>query len=552
MRRPGPKLLSLCLLCGAAIAQNTERVIDVTVTSASGRSVYLDRGRSDGLVTGTVVKLYPPGTAMVEVTVRSASRSWSRADLDLGIDLPPVGTRGEARVVPPAAAVDSQQAERPVETPVEHPPWQRELERRDDDQPLLVPTFGQRPDERPMLLHGRLYSSLDWTRDRGDDRGNDYTLGRIGTRIEATNPFSRGGRLLVDAEFNHRRFDSETAATEEDNEGRIEELSYAWGEEDGQPIRYEIGRFHSRAVPEVGLLDGVEGAVTLTPRWRVGAGIGGYPVPFPAEETGEDLGLHLFATYEGERPGDLTARMAFQHTWHRGHPDRDLFIAAAQGRVHERIWLYGMAKVDLYSDSDTRKDTSIQLTEFTGQARYDGSSHGFGATATHFRWPDLERQDYRNLPDELVRDGLVNRLSMDGWWRANETTRVSGRFGLWADQDSNGSSWELASDLDRLFGSAASLHTALFRADGSYNAGPGFRARLRSPINERIYGTLGYGWHRYDVESLLAGTETYTRQYVQMGVQWALDSVDIELDTEVRFGDREDVWALGLFAQYRF
>src|SRR5688572_31391248 len=97
----------------------------VLVTSSSGNSVYLDKGRADGIVEGLDVKLYPDGTTIVGV-VRAVSANSARVEFELGVEIPHIGTPGEVEVPSPTrdeAAGQPAQEPPPARTAPEHPPW---------------------------------------------------------------------------------------------------------------------------------------------------------------------------------------------------------------------------------------------------------------------------------------------------------------------------------------------------------------------------------------------------------------------------------------------
>jgi len=541
-------LATVALAVAVAQEPSQRRVVPVTVTSVSGRTVYLDRGRSDGLRVGTRVRLFPPGVAPLELEVRASSSSSSRVDLLPGMPTPPVGSRGEAEASPTDESPPPTPA-RPA--PAEHAPWTRQEPSRDAQQPLLVPTFSQPPDQRPTMWNGRVYGFSLWNHDNGAGGDADYLLARVGTSIEATNPVGAGGRLRTTAEYDLRHAEVPGRIDDSDGNLRVNQLSYATGTEDWAPAGVEVGRFLPRALPELGLLDGVEGLLKFDGGLRLGAGVGAYPIPYPELTSGDDLGFHVFADVGADRNSGVTAVLGYQKTWHEGTPDRDLLLLRVEGRPGGGFWYYAGAKVDIYTGSDDRKGAGVDLTELVAQGRWDGEDLGVGAGVNHFTWPDLLREEYRNLPDELVQDGRVDRVSTNGWWRVVDGMRLSGRADFWWDQDRDGTAVELAGDVDELFGSGIALYVAGLRSEGSYLSGPGARVRLRKRFGD-VGTTLGWSWLRYDVEGLLSGPESYDRQTVDAGVDWTLGAVDVNLTFERWFGDQQDAWALAIYGQYRF
>lgn len=542
--------LVVIVFAAAGVRAQGTRTVPVSVTAVSGRSIYLDKGRADGLAPGTIVRLFPAGVGPLELEVRSVSSSSARAELRPGQTEPPVGARGEAEV-----AAGSRDAEKAPKTsrarPVDHPPWTRTEDERSPGQPLLVPTFRQRPDERPLDVHGRLFGQGDWSHNSTGEASSDYLLGRVGTRLEGSNVLGQGERVRFAGELSTRQATLSDGPDTHDEVGRIDQLAVAFGTEDWSPYGVEVGRFLSEHLPELGLIDGVEGVARFAGGLRAGGGLASYPRPFPARDTGEDMGAHVFVDYLADADRSLGAGVGFQKTWHDGAPDRDLFLLRVEARPGGGVSLFSTAKVDIYSSSDARKASGLELTEFLGQARLDGERAGIGLQASRFRWPDLKRREYQDLPDVLVRDGRLDRLSLTGWVRPMKSLRLNARADAWRDQARDGTSLEVGGDWFDLLGTDNSLHVALFRSDGSYNSGPGARLRLSRRIGDADV-SLGYRWHRYDVEGLLAGDETFTRQSLSLGADWSAGGLDWSLTAERWFGDREDAYAVSLFTQLRF
>lgn len=527
-----------------------QRTVHVTVTAVSDRSVYLDHGRDVGLQVGMVVQLFAPGAASLDVEVRSVSNSSARAELPPGLPVPPVGTRGEVQVEVAAAAAGGAAVQKP-QGPA-HPPWSRAEAPRAADQPLLVPTFRQSPDQRPATLDGRAFLLEQWNRDGGGDRSSEYLLSRLGVRADATNWLGAAERIRFAGELEDRRLMLPDAPDEEDQHGRLDLLSVALGTEQWAPAGIEVGRFYSQHLPELGLVDGVEVVRRYEGGVRVGGGLGAYPRPFPSRDTGADLGVHGFLDYTADAQRSFAAAVGVQKTWHEGSPDRDLLLFRVEGRPAERVWLLGSAKVDFYSGSDTIKGRGAELTEAFGSARFDASDAGVGLSASHFAWPELKREEYQFLPEDLVRDGEVDRGSLSGWCRPSLWLRLQARADLWRDQDRNGTSFGLDGDLRDVVGDGSSLSLGVFETDGGYSSGPGARATLRAPLAGGSW-RLGYRWHRYDFEGLVTGTETYTRQSAELGLSLPiLRDGDLDFAVERWFGDREDAWSAGLYLQWRF
>lgn len=545
-------ILIACLLGATAAAQQT-RVVEVHVATVSGRDCYLDQGRAAGLQPGQIVRLFPPGVAELEVTIRSVTATSARAELGAGTSPPPVGTRGE--VVVTAAATPAPTPNRPAPAPARpvpsHPPWQRQLDPNAPDQPLLVATRGQRPDERPMTLDGRLFGSTNWNRDTGGDRSDEYLLSRLGVHAEANNAFGQGERTRFDAELTDRYARLPDVPDSSEVNGRIDTLSTAFGTEHWAPVGVEVGRFLSPHLPEIGLVDGVETVLRFDNGVRFGGGIGAYPQPFPSRAAGDDLGVHAFFDYTSDPQRSLAATLGLQKTWHQGAPDRDLLLLRVEGRPRDDVWLYGTAKIDWYTSGDDRKAAGPEITELFAQARYDGPRIGGGVSLSHFAWPDLLRTEYVNLPDELVRDGKVDRVSLSAWLRPADKLRLSARTDFWQDQDNSGTALELGADWRDVLDTDTDLSVQVFRSDGGFQSGPGLRVLARRQCGD-VFVNVGYRWYGYEISGLLTGTESYTRQAFEAGVSWAIGDADLDLQVERWFGSQEDAYAIGLYMQWRF
>lgn len=520
--------------------------MEVVVTSVAGRSMYFDKGRNDGLAIGDRVRLFPPGGPL-EVEILVVTATSARADLPPGIDVPAIGTRGEATATSPRR--DAGPGQRRPSNPA-HPPWTRiESERKPED-PLLAPAFRSDPRTRPSELHGRLHALAMWNRDQGGDRSTDWFLGRLGVDATWRNPLGDGGRARFAGDVDHRRISLSDTDDHDDTNGRLDLLSYATGIEDYAPLRLEFGRFYSDALPELGLLDGAEVTAQFDGGWRLGGGGGSWPRPFPARDTGEDLGVHAFVDWTEPRERRLSWTVGLQKTWHHGDPDRDLAVVRGQYRPGGAFWLFGTAKIDLHTGKDDLEST-IEPSHALLQARHDGSAFGVGATASHFSWPQLLRDEYADLPDELVRDGHVDRVGLDGWWRPVTDLRFNARVDTWWDQARDGRSGELGADWSDALGTGTNVALTAFQNSGGFWAGPGWRLRLRRAFGD-VQTSAGWSRYRYDVQNLLGGDATYTRQSIDVSLDVPLADLDLAVTAERWFGDQQDAFALTLWLQHRF
>jgi hypothetical protein len=547
---------STCVWIAAATAalrlpaqQPGERTVAVVVTAVADRSVWFDHGLDQGLGVGSFVRLFPPGAGEIEVEVRAVSQTSARADLPPGLPLPPIGTRGEARTASPPPAPTTPRATEPKRT---HAPWQRQDAPRTDDQPLLVPAYGQRPDQRPATLDGRAFLSGQWNHDASGELASDWWLLRTGLRADAENHLGTGERIRLAGEYDDRRTQVDDRPDEHDQTLRLDLASVAFGTEAWAPNGAEFGRFLSPHLPELGLLDGGEVVHRLQGGVRFGAGGGAYPRPFPARDAGEDLGVHAFVDWTADAARSAAVALGLQKTWHRGAPDRDLVLLRGEWRPGGGLWFLGHGKLDWYSGSDHVKGRGLELTELLLQARWDDRTLGTGLSAQRFTWPELKRAEYQQLPPALVRDGFVDRLGWQGSWRALDALSLRVRADLWRDQDRNGSTFGADADWRRPWSDGSAISLVAFVNDGGQARGPGARLTVRERWGDTSW-RASWRWYHYELPDLATGAESWTRQSAELGVSLPLGRCgDLELAGERWFGDREDAWAVNLYLQWRF
>ena len=434
----------------------------------------------------------------------------------------------------------------------EHPPWERREAPRTPDQPLLVPTFGQKPEDRPATLDGRVFGSGQWSRDAAGDRSSDYLYARLGVSLEGRNHLGRGEVVRFAGELDDRRVSVADRDDEDDLRARLDLVSIAFGTEQWAPTGIEIGRFYSQGLPESGLIDGLEVVRRYEGGVKIGGGVGAYPLPFPNRGTGDDVGAHAFFDYVADDRRSFGATLGAQKTWHRGDEDRDLLVLRSDARPTDRLSLWASAKVDVYTGADTIKGSGVQLTEAYVSARWDERAVGFGLTGSRFTWPELLRDEYQALPVELVRDGFVDRFGGSVWWRVRENLRLAARADRWHDQDRSGTSWGLDGDVAGVLGECTYLFASVFGSDGSNTSGPGARLGLRAPLGDGWW-RLGYRRLEYELTGLATGPETLSRQSAELGLSMPLGlRSDLDCQVEHWFGDDEDVWALSVYWQWRF
>jgi hypothetical protein len=540
---------TMCITACLAVQGAGEKTrLDVRVVSVSGRSVYLSAGRDAGVEPGATVVIFLASGERIEARVIDVSSSSSRAELAEGATAPEVDARGEVLVSTPEPAPEPP-AEKVKAVP-EHPPWSRGVEARDESTPLLAPAFSTPPEQRPTRVRGRVFGNARFTHDTSGGTDSDYTFARVGTWIEVTNPFHEGGRVLFSGSFDARGADL-ADRDESTARPRIDRLSYAIGGHRFSPYRLEVGRFTSYSMPEIGTVDGVEARLQTEGGWSFGAGGGLYPASFPDRDTGDDFGFHMFAEYESGREGSVSSVIGYQQTWHQGAPDRNLLIGRVNYRASKAWWLYGMALVDLYVANDTVKD-GAGVTQMVLQARYTPTLRGGGSvTYTHTTWAELQRKEYANLPAELLRDGRVDRLTLQAWHDLTKVVRLTGSLYGFTDQDGEGGGGDVGVEWRDPWAEASSLAATVFLNSAAFNNGVGARLQGTQQLGSwRVFGSYEVAQYTYD--SMVQGGESTLRSTIRLDLGWSRGRWSADVDGSFSFGDGGTSLGLGLFLEYRF
>ncbi len=522
----------------------------VNVTAAAGRSVFIDHGRSDGVVVGARVRFTPAGETPSDGVVADVASNSARVDLFTNV-VPRLGSPGEVEV-PESPRPATQPTTRPTTAPTQaiptHPPWKRQEAERSPDAPLLSPAFPLSPSGRPSTFHGRVYTDEELALDRGSGRDNRYLRSRTGTAFTLTNPFGQGGELNFDGEYDYRD------ATDLDSRSDliINRLSYAIGTDAAAPYRVEAGRFTSYFLPEIGWVDGIEAAVRLDNGFSLGGGMGGYPRPFIDQDIGQDLGLHLFADYQSKGTSQLAGTIGVQQTWHNGSFDRSLLIARGSVWATKALWLYGSLTTDLYTSGDEVKSSAPQATTAWFQARYTPTvNEGASLSYSHFSWADIQSRNYPPVPLEIIRTGRVERLELAVWRDIVPNLRPTLRVNYFNDDRTSGFGGEADLDWSKIGGQPLTWHNAVFYAAGDYTDDYGFRTQL-SATHGDFDANVGYEMLR----SISAGTQTESgvipQNAVRAGVGWQHGDWYYNVNADYYFGNHDEAYRVGARIEYRF
>ncbi len=542
-RRALAILAVLAAVAGAARAQSRVR-LEATVTAVAGNSVYLDKGRDDGVRPDDEVLLYAVGAPDLPAVVVAISSGSCRVEHHELLANVPIGGRAvvllprDRELEPRTEDPGYQPGAIPDELPWSHPPvaWEEES-------PLLAPALGLRREERETVWRSRLTS--DYRGIRNDEYGTTYTTARVGFDTRAENPFHRGGTLHVNVDGTLQDATLSGAPDVTDTYLRVNRLSYERGGTREDPNLYEVGRFLHNEFPELGVVDGAEWVHRLPSGSRFGVSAGALPEPFPDFESGDDLGVAAFYRYVSGEEEDLALGVALQNTWHEGSQDRTLILATADWAPGPRTSLYAAAWIDYYDSTAVLKSPGLELTELRAHARFrPDDASGVGLHASRVRWPEIERHEFAPVSPELIEDGVVDRVGLDGYRRLDEHLRLNARLDFWRDQDDDGLAYQAGASLRELLYERGEVGLTLFRTDGRYTGGPGLRAYANRRF-DRGLGTLTYDFVEWEGEGGNAGT------FQQHAV---IATFDLILGTrgvlsflgDRRFGDSVESYGLGL------
>ncbi len=521
------------------------------VTYVAGRSVYFDRGAADGLLPGDEVWVSARGNGPVRLLVVAVSSHTARAELPAGLQAVDTGDRG-VLLVPGSRLQGGVEARRPGPAP-EHPPWAAGPAAQGTDRPLLAPAFGRASRARPTRVDGRVFARAFQTHDRGGDRRSRYDFLRAGFDLTVEPGGMPGARFEAAGDLDLRRVALADAPDQRDLKGRVDRLSWTFGDAKFAPYRLQVGRFPLHSVPEFGVLDGLEWSRPTGRGTRIGLQLGALPEPTAAMETGKDFAAGAFVRYDDHEEGRLSAVLAYRRTWHHGDRDRDLFVATLDWRPSDAWFTYANFWVDWYGGADRIKDHGLDLTEaHFGVDWRPHADFGAGATYDHTRWPEMKRFEFPGLDPDRLRDSRVDRLSLRFDRRFSE--RVSGyaRADVWKDQDTSGNGGELAVTLHDLVFEDGQVSLAAFRTAGSFSSGPGLRLSAMKFLSAAVL-RASLEWTRHDARGLVGGTVTLDEFAFIFDLDLSLGrrtSLGFQLDQ--RFGEGQEAVTAAIYVQHGF
>lgn len=550
--------------------------LEARITTIAGGSVYLDLGREDHVEAGDRVLFHPPGASTVEGTIRSVAKKSSRAELAPASPALAIGVRAEIFVPkerlalpPPAAqaplpvvspplpsaqtapAAPSTITPAPVTAPA-HPPWTHPPESWSQDSPLLAPAFAMKPEEREKKLDGRVFLQANHTWD-SQGEGRRYLLATMGLDVRLENPFGQGGSFDVRADVFQRDAVLPDTSDDHDTQARLRRFTYWFGGTEDRPTRWQLGRFLQHEFPELGVLDGVEWTRRTESGDRFGVSAGAMPEPFARMRSFDDVQTAVYYRWVDGADERVALGGAFQNTWHRGDQDRSAFVTTLDYRSSEKLSLRSSAWIDYYDSDDVVKSSGFELTEARVGASYRlAPGTGLGLHASRVRFPELLRDEFTTVDEDLLRDGRVDRIGLSGWHELTERTRVSARADHWQDQDDSGQFGEAEIAWRDILYPRGEVSLALSHTSGSYSSGPGLRIAANKSFDD-AFATLAYTFADFEQKDFTGEQSSLAHHALYGSVDFTLSSKwDLSLFAEDRFGDEQDAYSVGFLLQTRF
>lgn len=555
----------VCVAVGAvaAHAQDAQPVlVEMRVTAAAAGRATVDRGALDGLEVGdrVVFRLRDGGERngrVVSVEERSAQIEPTDASF---VALP--GMRVEARL--PAdrfELVEEEVVDAPVVAPVagsesaptpvaEHPPWQRADDGWTQEMPLLAKVRPFRPEERETLLSGRLWTSFDHGANTEQDQSDFFA--RVGADATLENAFGLGGRLNLDAEWNHRDVEAPDDEGETDSRFLLHRASYAVGGHRFARDRFEVGRFLHSEFPEFGLLDGFEWNRRLDGGGSFGTSMGFLPDWDTLSEEGEDAELAVWYRWARDESEELSLGAGYQKTFHDFDADRDLVVLKAAW-VPPHAWTaQATAWIDVYGDGDAAKGSGAEVTQAwlsTGRAWSGGSS--LDLSFRHLAFPELDRDEFLPVTQAQLADDRYDRGSVTARQRFGDVG-LREELGAWSDEDEEGVDGELTFEVyDALF-DGSRIEAAGFGTKGRYTTLVGWSATLGGR-GEHVGWNAGYEFVLNEQQGFSSDNDELPQHRASASLDWfAASGWSASLNGSLLLYDEETGYTAGLYLQRSF
>jgi hypothetical protein len=413
----------------------------------------------------------------------------------------------------------------------------------------LAPARGREAENGRTEIHGNVFSQYlhTWGWQPSDQQ---YSLGRIGTRLRMDNLFDQDDGLRLSGELFRRQFETDDSA-DVVHRARLDRFSYRWGGTEDRPLRLEFGRFLHDEFPEFGVLDGTEVAYRTASGSRLGFSVGFLPQPFDEWKTGEDFQVSVFYRFVYGEDEKFRAGVGYQKTWHQGTPDRDLLVCAVDYVPNPFVFLHGALWGDFYGANDAIESSRFEITQALLQGTVQlRPGTGLGTHFSQIRWPQLLRDETLPVLDRQIQLDYALRYGLSAWHEFSSYVRLDGRVDRWQDQDHrDGTTWDVNVAFRNLLYEQGEVGFGVYNASGLFTTGFGGRVFLAKYFSR---GALSLS---YDIAGFdFTAQESNSLQHaIHAGVDFNFSTgKSLSLFSDYRFGDDQNALGLGVFYQHCF
>ncbi|MFO1008563.1 MAG: hypothetical protein U1F29_00705 [Planctomycetota bacterium] len=533
-------------------------LVELRVTSTRPRVALVDHGSVDGLALQDRVTFRLRDGRTFGGTVSELQERSAVVLLDDPAFVPAAGTKGDvrvpsARLAPkPAPRVDAPNpAAPPPSEPKSELPWTNEDEEWTSGEPLLARVRAVRPSERERRIVGRWYAIGDFV-GASDGPRTDVFL-RTGASAEYENVFGSGGVLKIDGELDYRRTDVPDDDDDQAARARLDRLSYTFGGTRFDATRVEVGRFLQHAVPEFGVLDGVEWNRRLAGGSSFGASAGFLPEPDADQGTLSDLQFAAFGRWVKDESETVSATAGFQKTFHDLAADRDLFVAKLEVVPPDAWTLRGTVWLDVYGSTDAAKGAGIEVTQAvvnTSRRWSDGTY--LGLTYSHYAFPEIERDEFLPVTDAELADDHAERFALAGVKPLSTRWRANVDLGAWIDEDDDGANGELGFVIDDALVEGGALELAGFADKGRFTSTVGGRCSYGHTSGSARWH-VDYEFARHLFEGFGSDNNELPQHRLRASWDWTTESGwSASLHVEGQLFDDETGYTAGFYVQRSF
>lgn len=521
----------LCLLQTAADgAGGAELVVEVSYPSATG--VYLTGGREAGLEVGAVGVLERDGSAAARLVVRVVSAHSALAEILEQTGDDPV--RGDRVRFP---SLRSREDPSPVASNSAEP---------EPFVPLLTPRPVHRSSRQDFFQGDlRLSSSLQ----RDQERDLDYLYYQASSRGSGERllggPWSVEWNLDLSSRAGNGYRD---ASGRGEVKGRVHELTLRRHFAAGHVVA--AGRIFSRALPDIGRVDGLLAEAELEGGVRAGLVAGWRPERADLGFSSEELVTAGYASFRpiASESGSLWMTGGVLATWYEGAPDQQALLFAASARRHE-VWASASGQVDVY-DGGEQVRSGIGLTRLHGGvgARLlswlsaDAGWSQYQLPETDATTDDLSSLEVYDRGHRRISFGLQELLP----WQITLAEEISHVSGTGIDGDMRYAARVAKAGLPF----CGTLDLAAYRVAGPGTEGHGFSAGYMMALRDDWRLHLLY---EGSVQEFDADSSTFGANVLSLFSDWQL-SPDTSLFTRAAYtsGDEVRSFALDASVTWRF